>query len=1083
MNSEIKKTIMKFFDEGNFSFVYFLGRESEDPTIKDLTSKSLALMGNYEKALKIIEDPEFKKLIINWTDKESDWNKRKIKVAIISRKHGFADWGCQFNPISYFDDIYLNYEIMSISLAPNKDADLIIKEWSFSEIQKAFEKYNFEPELIIFHEPEYFPHIDGIEKSPYPYVAISVDFDYFLSSSLEKLKAFDTIVVMGGISHMILKKWGLNNVITMPGWQGYLPEMFRFAESKQKDIDLFFSGLFLSYTPDSVRTETIKKTIELDKKYNIVIREYEGVDNSQYVDELMRAKVIFSNHRRGEMQARITESLAAGVFVLVAKAPEIKINDIRITPNEAEIFYEKGVDFFQPHEITEKFKKIIENWDEYRKEVEETQKWVLKNMSAQQNFKKFLDTLIYLKNIGKIKRQNQKVVIDLALAYLSSTPLYDGEKLEERIRRETDENASPMSICSEAISFIKMSVNYGKKGLFYTGIKRLFEGISKFPNDLSLNFCLGVYIAMEKTITGERKIPIKQAELYIKKAESILNEINLDNPINIILPPVLIGILNIPNIHVKYHTILSSPNISEKERENKLKVILRVILYLSLLKAKLEELNERSSQENKAEESEKIKEIMDIMEKLVEEDSKIPPPSNEIYSTILQAITIQENGKDKYLETTIKIVLDAYRKSHIPSKEIITKMIELSEYTEIEACREIEKELEKISRICERLSFDEGYKFLHDIIKKKLEKKGKNEHKYIEKRSDKDIFISGYVKTKISPHIISQGDFDFIVGVVNFLPAKFIIGGRMKISRENPVVWKVEINEFNVDIPLNMDFVLNFPHHPISLDILKSVLLYLELIASRVLLAKGKENEIKSIIWKIQEFIQIISLKKEEFIKAIKRISINLDHSKKNEASKFVELIHKIAYMRSILQNNEILNEILLDLFEDREIVEKLMKAYAILGYSTDELPPEIKNPTVLGRIKYQFISEPNLQSYYDRVKIGKLFARFLRPKNVLEVGRRIFEDGLKYINCQYEFAGSIPQEGTWHTTIFHSEKKDEQNIQKLSKITEKYMVIFSPEEFSAPQEYFKISEIEKQLVNYFTYAKYSSNIHIFEKM
>lgn len=85
MNEKVKETMKKLFEEGNYSFVFFLGRNSDDPEVKLLVAKSLILMGNYERGIEMLrkingeEKDRWLEIAERWLGKSTKKKNKDIK--------------------------------------------------------------------------------------------------------------------------------------------------------------------------------------------------------------------------------------------------------------------------------------------------------------------------------------------------------------------------------------------------------------------------------------------------------------------------------------------------------------------------------------------------------------------------------------------------------------------------------------------------------------------------------------------------------------------------------------------------------------------------------------------------------------------------------------------------------------------------------------------------------------------------------------------------------------------------------------------------------------------------------------------
>lgn len=198
------------------------------------------------------------------------------------------------------------------------------------------------PDLYLVQGPEYQVLPEGLENALFPVVGTTYDYDYCVSAMRTKVRLFDWIIAYGEIARNELVGLGAKRVSVFAPWVGFLPQMVptRPRSFRERPADIFFAGgIDDALHPD--RSRLLFRLASLADRYKVHIKSY--LPTEAYRNALNDAKLVFTFHRRGEIQSRTIEAMASGA-VGVAQGSRELLGLLRPHPDGAEEFlaYDDG---------------------------------------------------------------------------------------------------------------------------------------------------------------------------------------------------------------------------------------------------------------------------------------------------------------------------------------------------------------------------------------------------------------------------------------------------------------------------------------------------------------------------------------------------------------------------------------------------------------------------------------------------------------------------------------------------------------------------------------------------------------------
>lgn len=178
------------------------------------------------------------------------------------------------------------------------------------------------PDVYLCQGAEYHLFPEGLERAPFPLVATVFDYDYHVTSAMRYARLFDLIVAYGEEAKEDFQKMGCPRVVSVPDWSGFLPEMFPGPPRpfEGRAFDITFAGQIDDvHHPD--RSGLLLRLAELPESVRVRIQTY--LTPREYGRILSDSRLVFTYHRRGEIQSRLLDAMANGAVGFCPEAGEI----------------------------------------------------------------------------------------------------------------------------------------------------------------------------------------------------------------------------------------------------------------------------------------------------------------------------------------------------------------------------------------------------------------------------------------------------------------------------------------------------------------------------------------------------------------------------------------------------------------------------------------------------------------------------------------------------------------------------------------------------------------------------------------
>ncbi len=206
------------------------------------------------------------------------------------------------------------HEILTFGYGEDLDIELPL-EAGFDAVLEQLPE-GWVPDVCICVHVDYLQIPKGIEDAPFPTVAVTADWDYRLGVAKTMVEAFDLTVGLGDASCAALRDLGARH--TIPNAYFGVPEKTLGLEEVPVDshrpIDVLFTGTIDDNTHLD-RSRWLHRLAQLSDKYNIHVTDGASAQ-SAYQKLLKRTKIVFTFHRRGELQLRFTDAVMQGAAVL-----------------------------------------------------------------------------------------------------------------------------------------------------------------------------------------------------------------------------------------------------------------------------------------------------------------------------------------------------------------------------------------------------------------------------------------------------------------------------------------------------------------------------------------------------------------------------------------------------------------------------------------------------------------------------------------------------------------------------------------------------------------------------------------------
>ncbi len=223
-------------------------------------------------------------------------------------------------PENYIKDLSDEHEILTFGF--NDGVDIKIRpEDDFSQVIRKL-PHGWTPQVCILWNVEWYLLPRGIEKAPFPVVLIEMDWDYDIPLSKAIVSAADLVVTIGKFEKEALKALGARAVEIFYS-QGIMEEYIpgRPVPIKERPYDIYYSTLFINDLDHLDRSRWIIKLCSLPDRYKVFIGS--NPDHNGYIEDLRKAKLVFSYHRYGSMSSRFLDAAAQGSIV-VEPGDEVK---------------------------------------------------------------------------------------------------------------------------------------------------------------------------------------------------------------------------------------------------------------------------------------------------------------------------------------------------------------------------------------------------------------------------------------------------------------------------------------------------------------------------------------------------------------------------------------------------------------------------------------------------------------------------------------------------------------------------------------------------------------------------------------
>lgn len=172
------------------------------------------------------------------------------------------------------------------------------------------------PDVCVCVHVDYLIVPPGIEEAPFPTVAVTADWDFRIGIASTVAEAFDLTVALGDESCAAMRLLGARETLPFAYFgvpeellQGPLEDIDR-----HRPIDVLFTGTIHDDTHRD-RSRWLARLARLSDRHAIHIGEASSAQDS-YRELLKRSKLVFTFHRRGELQLRFTDAVTQGALVL-----------------------------------------------------------------------------------------------------------------------------------------------------------------------------------------------------------------------------------------------------------------------------------------------------------------------------------------------------------------------------------------------------------------------------------------------------------------------------------------------------------------------------------------------------------------------------------------------------------------------------------------------------------------------------------------------------------------------------------------------------------------------------------------------
>lgn len=244
-----------------------------------------------------------------------------MKILLLSRGNVPVCFVCvPAYPENYVRGRLGDHEILTFGF--NEGVDIkICPEENFSEvIGRLPEGWN--PDLCILWNVEWYLLPEGIENAPCPVIVVEMDWDYDIPLSRTIVQSADLVVTIGDFEKESVYALGATDVeifYSQGIMEDYIPS--NPVKIRERQYDIYYSTLFIDDINHPDRSRWILRLCDLADKYRVFIGA--NPDHSGYIEDLRKAKLVFSYHRYGSMSSRFLDAAAQGA-VLIEPGTEVK---------------------------------------------------------------------------------------------------------------------------------------------------------------------------------------------------------------------------------------------------------------------------------------------------------------------------------------------------------------------------------------------------------------------------------------------------------------------------------------------------------------------------------------------------------------------------------------------------------------------------------------------------------------------------------------------------------------------------------------------------------------------------------------
>ena len=206
------------------------------------------------------------------------------------------------------------HEVITFGYAPGLDIQISLAT-PFTEVLHQLPA-DWLPDVCVCVHADFLMIPPGIEDAPFPTVAATADWDYRVGVARSMVDAFDLVVGLGEESCRTLATLGARR--TLPFSYFGFPERWMRAEptpiAKDRPIDVLFTGTIADHThPD--RSQWLARLARLSDRHHIYIDD-SSKSPEEYLELLRQTRLVFTFHRRGELQVRFTDAVVEGACPL-----------------------------------------------------------------------------------------------------------------------------------------------------------------------------------------------------------------------------------------------------------------------------------------------------------------------------------------------------------------------------------------------------------------------------------------------------------------------------------------------------------------------------------------------------------------------------------------------------------------------------------------------------------------------------------------------------------------------------------------------------------------------------------------------